>query len=67
MVDICIDNIVHNDMYPWHSRTFNVYMKDCESDILITRDQDNEQLILNKYKNIRFLGDEENQNYMITQ
>ena len=30
-----------------------------------TRDQDNEQLLLHKYNNIRFLDDEGNESYMI--
>ena len=38
---------------------------DWKSDILRTQDKDNEQKILQKYKNIRLLDDEDNQTYMI--
>ena len=48
-----VDNIVHNDMEPRHARIFNTWIEDWESDILITRDQENEQSLLNKYNNIR--------------
>ena len=65
MVDMGLDKIVHNDTEPLHARIFNTYIEDWESDTLRTRDQENEQLILHKYKNIRFLDDEDNQTYMI--
>ena len=65
MVDMGLDNIVHNDRHSLHSGIFNVWIKDLESDILITRDQENEQCLMQKYKNIRFFDDEDNQNYMI--
>ena len=45
---------------------FNAWIEDWESDILRTRDQENEQRLLYKYKNIRFFDDEYNQTYMIT-
>ena len=66
MVDMGLDNIVHNDREPCHARISNACIEDCESDILRTRHQDNEQRLLHKYKNIRFLDDEENTTYMIT-
>ena len=65
MVHMGLDNIVHNYSDPIHARIFNAWIKDWESDIVITWYQDNEQLLLRKYKNIRFLDDEDNQTYMI--
>ena len=65
MVDMGLDKIVHNDREPCHARIFNAWIKDWESEILRTRDQENEQRLLQKYKNIRFLDDEDNQTYMI--
>ena len=66
MVDMGLDNIVNNYRDPLHARIFNVWIKDLDSDILITRDQDNEQRLLHKYNNLRFLDDEEHQTYMIS-
>ena len=60
MVDMGLDNIVHNDREPSHSMILNSWIEDWESDKLITRDQDNEQRLLQKYKNIRFFDDEDN-------
>ena len=57
MVDMGLDNIVQNDREPRHARIFNAWIKDWESCILITRDQENEQRLLQEYKNIRFLDD----------
>ena len=50
---------------PYHARIFNAWIKDWELDILRTRDWENEQRLLQKYNNIRFLDDEENQTCMI--
>ena len=36
-----------------------------ESDILRTQDQDNEKCLLQKYRNLRFLDNEGNQNCMV--
>ena len=66
VVDMGPDNIVQNDREPLHSRIFNSWIYYLDSDILITRDQDNEQRLLQKYKNIRLFDDEDNQTYMIT-
>ena len=65
VVDMGLDNIVHNDREPRHARIFTTWIKDWESDILRTRNQDNYQRLLQKYNNIRFLDDEENQAYTI--
>ena len=65
MVEMGLDDIVHNDREPRHARIFNSWIEDWESDILITQGQENEQQLLQKYKNIRFLDDEDNQTYMI--
>ena len=65
MVDMGLDNIVHNDREPCHARIFNAWIENWESDILRTQDQDNEQRLLHKYKNMKFLKDEVNQTYMI--
>ena len=65
MVDMGLDNIVHNDREPCHARIFNACIEDWESDILRTRDQENEQRLLHQYTNIRFLDDEDNQTYII--
>ena len=67
MVDMFLYNIVHNDREPRHSRMFNSWIEDWESDILRTQDQGNDQSLLHKYKNIRFLDDKDNQAYMIAQ
>ena len=66
MIDMVIYNIVHNDREPLHTRIFNTWIEDLESYILRTRDQDNEQRLLQKYKNIRFLDDEDNKTHMIS-
>ena len=65
MVDMGIDNIVYNYREPRHARILNAWIEDWESDILRTRDQENEQCLMQKYKNIRFFDDEDNQIYMI--
>ena len=65
MVDMGIDNIVHNDREPRHARIFNSWIYYWESDILRTQDQENEQRLLQKYNNISFLDDEYNQTYII--
>ena len=65
MVDMGLDNIVHNDRQPCHARIFNVWIKDWYLDILRTRYQENYQCLLQKYNNIRFFDDEDNQTYMI--
>ena len=65
MVDMGLDKIVHNYREPHHARIFNSWIKDWESDTLRTRYQENEQRLLHKYNNIRFLDDEENQTYII--
>ena len=41
MVDMGLDNIVHNDSEPHHARVFNAWVEDWESDILRTRVQGN--------------------------
>ena len=65
MVDMGLDKILHNDREPLHARIFNDWIDDWESDTLRTRDSDNEQRLLHKYKNIRFFDEENNQIYMI--
>ena len=65
MVEMGLDKIVHNDRDPRHARIFNSLIEDWESDILRTQDLDNEKGLLQKYKNIRFLDDEDNQTYII--
>ena len=67
MVDMGIDNIVNNDREPCNERIFNAWIKDSESDILKTLYQENDQRLLQRYNNIRFLDDEDNQTYMISQ
>ena len=66
MVNMCLDNIVHNDRETRHTRILNAWIKDWESDILRTRYQENEQHLLQKYRSIRFFDDEDNQIYMIS-
>ena len=46
MVEMVIDNIVHNDKESLHARIFNAWSEDWESDILRTLDQDNDQRLL---------------------
>ena len=65
MVEMGIDNIVHHSREPHHARILNSWIKDWESDILKTWDRENDQRLNQKYKNLRFLDDEENQTYMI--
>ena len=65
MVYMGLDNIVHNYREPRHSRIFNSWIKYWKSGILRTQDQENEQRLLHKCKNIRFLNDEYNQTYII--
>ena len=65
MVDMGLDNIVHNDGGPHHASIFNAWIKDWELNITRTLYQYNEQRLFHKYNNIRFLDDEDNQNYMI--
>ena len=65
MVDMGLDNIVHNDRKLRHDRIFNARIKGWESDILRTLYQENEQRLLHKYNNIRFLDGEDHQTYMI--
>ena len=65
MFDMGLDNIVHNDGEPRHARIFNAQIEYWKSDILRTRDQKNEQRLLQKYRSIRFLDDDYNQTYMI--
>ena len=65
MVDMGIDNIVHHDRKPHHAKIFNAWIEDWNSDILRTQDQENEQCLLHKYNILRFLDDEDNQNYLI--
>ena len=65
MVGMGLDNILHNDREPCHARIFNAWIEDWESDILRTWYQEIEQRLLQKYKNIRFLDDEDNQTYII--
>ena len=55
IVDMVLDNIVHNDREPRHARIFNACTEDWESDILRSQDQYNDQRLLQKYNNIRFL------------
>ena len=55
MVDMGLDNIVHNDIEPRRARIFNSWVSDWELDIPRTRDQENEQRILQKYKNVSYL------------
>ena len=65
MFDMGLDNIVKNDKKPCDAIIFNACIDDLESGILRTLYQENEQRLLQKKKNIRFLDDEENQTYMI--
>ena len=65
MVDMGCDSIVRNDWETHHVRIFNAWIEDWESEILNTRYQDNEQRLLQKYKNTRFLDDGDNPSYMI--
>ena len=65
MVDMGLDKNVHNDRETLHAKIFNAWLEYWDSDILRTRYQENEQQLHQKYKNIRLLDDEDNQNYMI--
>ena len=51
---------------PYHANVLNFWIEYWESDILITQDQENEKCLTQKYNNIRFLDDEDNQTYMIS-
>ena len=64
MVHTSLDIIVRNDRKPCHVRIFYAWIKDWESDILRTWDQENKKRFLHKYKNIRFFDDEYNQTYI---
>ena len=66
MVDMGLDNIVYYDRELHHSKVSNAWIKDWESDVLRTRDHENDHCLLHKYKNIKFLDDEDNQTYMLT-
>ena len=66
MFDMVLDKILHNDREPLHARICNAWIDDWELDILRTRDQDNKQQLLHKYKNIRFLDNEDNKTYIIS-
>ena len=48
MVDMGLYNIMHNDREPLHDSIFNAWIEDWESDIMRTRDQENNQHIMNK-------------------
>ena len=48
MVDMGLDNIVHNDREPCHAMILNAWIEDWESDILRTQEQDHEQRFLQK-------------------
>ena len=65
MVDMGLYKILHDGREPRHARIFNSWIKDWDSEILRTRHQENDQHLLQKYKNIRFLDDDYNQTYMI--
>ena len=65
MFDMGLNNIVHHDREPGNARIFNTWIEDWEPDIPRTRDQENEQRLIHKYKNIMFLDDEDNPTYMI--
>ena len=65
MVDMGLDKIVYNDREFSHSMILNIWIGYWESVILRTQDKDNEQRLLQKYKNLRFLDDKDNQTYMI--
>ena len=65
MVDMGLDNIENNDRDTLHASIFNAWIKDWDSGIIRMRDQENEQRLLQKYKNLRFLDEEENQTYII--
>ena len=66
MVDMGLYKILHHGREPRHARIFNSWIKDWVSDILRTKDQDNDQQLMHKYMNIRFLDDEDNQTNMIS-
>ena len=60
IVEMGLDNVVHHDREPRHARIFNAYIKDWESNIMRTQDQENKQRLIQKYNNLRFLDDEDN-------
>ena len=53
--DMGLDKILHYDREPHHTRIYNAWIEDWESDILRTPYQENDQRLLKKYKNIRLL------------
>ena len=65
LVYMGLDNIVHHDRDHFHYSISNACIEDWESDILRTQDQENEQRLLQKYNNIRFLDDGDNKTYII--
>ena len=65
MVTMGIDNIMYHDMELHHARILNSWIEDWESGILVIQYQDNEQCLMKKYKNLRFIDDEDNHNCMI--
>ena len=66
MIYMGLDRIVNHDRDLLHARIFNVWIEDWESDTLRIPDQGNDQRLLQKYKNIRLLDDEDNKTYMIS-
>ena len=56
---------MHNYRELRHASILNAWIKDWDSDILRTQDQENEICLLQKYNNIRFLDDEDNQTYIL--
>ena len=65
MVDMGFDFKKNHDREISHARISNAWIKDWDSDILRTQNQENEQRLLHKYNNLRFPDDEENQIYII--
>ena len=65
IVAIGLDNIVHHDREPLHDSILNYWIQDWDPEILRTRYQENDQNLLHKHKNLRFLDDKDNQTYMI--
>ena len=65
MVEMGLDNIVHNYREPCHVSILNACIEDWESDILRTLDQDNEKRLMQKYNIIGLFDDEGNKIYMI--
>ena len=67
MVDMGLDTIVHHVRELRHARIFNTCIEDWESDILRKRNTENDQRLLQKYKNLGFLYYEDNKTYIIAQ